>query len=236
MNSLWVLGGGGPSDDCITIVAGPDAALQYDRRVKINTGNPMTGHVVEAVLSFWFVEGSVPGLCEYRPIWIASSPEFDAAIETRFSDTFERAAAEELDNLATTPEGALALIIILDQFPRNLFRNSPRAFATDAKARTLCHQAVARGADKKLTGIQRIFCYLPLQHSEEIEDQERSVELFGSLGDEKVFHFIQEAARRHLDIIERFDRFPHRNECLGRASTPAERAFLESAEGRFWTH
>ncbi len=130
----------------------------------------MTGDIIEAVLSFWFVEGTVPGLCEYRPIWIASSPEFDAAIETRFSDTFVRAAAEELDNLATTPEGTLAIIIILDQFPRNLFRNSPRAFATDAKARTLCHQAVARGADKKLTGIQRIFCYLPLQHSEEIEN------------------------------------------------------------------
>ncbi|MFQ5566902.1 MAG: DUF924 family protein [Paracoccaceae bacterium] len=192
--------------------------------------------IVEAVLSFWFEEGIVPGICEYRPIWFASPPEFDAVIKNRFSEAFERAARNELDHIAASPKGALALILILDQFPRSLFRSRPRAFATDAKARDIGSKAIARGYDQELTGIRRIFCYLPLQHSEELEDQIRSVKLFDSLGEEKVFHFIQEAARRHLDVIERFGRFPHRNAALRRASTPEERDFLESDEGKFWSH
>ena len=196
----------------------------------------MARDIVEAVLSFWFEEGIVPGICEYRPIWFASAPEFDAAITNRFSEAFEHAARNELDHIAASPKGALALIVMLDQFPRSLFRSRPRAFATDAKARAICSKAIARGDDQKLTGIQRIFCYLPLQHSEELEDQIRSVKLFDLLGEEKVFHFIQEAARRHLDIIERFGRFPHRNAALSRVSTPEERAFLESDEGKFWSH
>ncbi len=196
----------------------------------------MTRDIVEAVFSFWFEEGIVPGICEYRPIWFASPPEFDAAISDRFSADFERAARNELDHMAASPKGALALILMLDQFPRSLFRSGPRAFATDAKARDICSKAIARGNDRKLTGIQRIFCYLPLQHSEELEDQNRSVKLFDSLGEEKVFHFIQEAARRHLDIIERFGRFPHRNAALSRVPTPEEHTFLESDEGKFWSH
>jgi uncharacterized protein (DUF924 family) len=196
----------------------------------------MTCDIVEAVLSFWFEEGTVPGLCEYRPIWFASSPVFDAAIADRFSDAFERAASNELDHIAATPDGALALILMLDQFPRNLFRSGPRAFATDTKARAVCDRAIARGDDKRLTEFQRIFCYLPLQHSENLEDQIHSVKLFGSLGDDDVFHFIQEAAQRHLDIIERFGRFPHRNASLHRLSTPEERVFLDSDEGEFWSH
>ncbi len=198
--------------------------------------SPVAHDIVEAVLSFWFEEGIVPGICEYRPIWFASPPEFDAAITDRFSEDFERAARNELDHMAASPKGVLALILMLDQFPRSLFRSGSRAFATDAKARDICSKVIARGDDRKLTGIQRIFCYLPLQHSEEIEDQNCSVKLFDSLGEEKVFHFIQEAARRHLDIIERFGRFPHRNATLSRVSTPEERAFLASDEGKFWSH
>jgi len=196
----------------------------------------MTRDIVEAVFSFWFEEGIVPGICEYRPIWFASPPEFDAAISDRFSADFERAARNELDHMAASPKGALALILMLDQFPRSLFRSGPRAFATDAKARTICRKAIARGDDQQLAGIQRIFCYLPLQHSERLEDQIRSVKFFDLLGKEKVFHFIQEAARRHLHIIERFGRFPHRNAALSRVPTPDERTFLESDEGKFWSH
>ena len=196
----------------------------------------MARDIVEPVISFWFEEGIVPGFCEYRPIWFASPPDFDAAIADRFSEAFERAARNELDYIAASPKGALALIIMLDQFPRSLFRSGPRAFATDAKACTLCSEAIARGDDQQLSRIQRIFCYLPLQHSEALEDQLRSVELFDSLGEEKVFQFIQQAARRHLDIIERFGRFPHRNTDLSRSSTAEERAFLGSDEGKFWSH
>ena len=195
----------------------------------------MANDVVEEVLSFWFVEGTVPGICEYRPVWFVSTPSLDAAISDRFSETFARAARNELDHIATNPKGVLALIILLDQFSRNLFRDDARTFATDAKARELCKTAITRGDDQRLTGIQRIFCYLPLQHSEELEDQIRSVKLFDSLGEDKVFRFIQDAARRHLDIIERFGRFPHRNAVLSRPSSTEERSFLQSDEGVFWT-
>lgn len=196
----------------------------------------MAHDIIEAVISFWFDEGIVPGLCEYRPIWFASPPEFDAAIAARFGEAYEQAARNELDYITASPKGTLALILMLDQFPRSLFRSGPRAFATDAKARAICCDAIRRGDDQQLSRIQRIFCYLPLQHSEALEDQLRSVRLFESLGEEKVFHFIQEAARRHLDIIERFGRFPHRNADLSRVSTADERAFLGSDEGQFWSH
>ena len=195
----------------------------------------MDDAIVQEVLSFWFEDGTVPGLCEYRPIWIVSTPDFDAAIAQRFGQAHARAARGELDHLAARSRGALALIILLDQFSRNLFRGNSRAFACDAKARALCNGMIARQEDLALTRMQRIFCYLPLQHSESLDDQVRSVKLFDSLGEDKVFHFIQGAARRHLDIIERFGRFPHRNQVLNRRSTAAEHAFLQSEEGAFWT-
>ena len=108
----------------------------------------MARDIVDEVLSFWFEEGIVPGICEYRPIWFASPPEFDAAISDRFSADFERASRDELDHITESPKGALALIVMLDQFPRSLFRNGPRAFATDAKARDICSKVIARGNDR----------------------------------------------------------------------------------------
>lgn len=195
----------------------------------------MTDHVTQSLLSFWFVEGTVPGFCEFRPVWFKSTREFDAAAEERFRPAFEEAVSGNLDHLAETPHGSLALVILLDQFSRNLFRDDARAFATDEKALGVAKTALARGFDRDLTPLQRIFLYLPFQHSEDLGDQHLSVRHFDSLGDEKVFHFIQDAARRHLDIIQRFGRYPHRNAVLGRVSTSEERRFLESSEGQFWT-
>jgi uncharacterized protein (DUF924 family) len=168
-------------------------------------------------------------------VWFESTPAFDRQIEERFRDTFERAALGELDHLAGTAPGALALVIALDQFPRNLFRGAPRAFASDDKAKSVAVAAIDKGLDQAMTPLQRIFLYLPFQHSKALSDQVFSIQLFGALGEEKFFHFIQGAARRHKDIIERFGRFPHRNGTLNKVSSAQERHFLASPQGGFWT-
>lgn len=195
----------------------------------------MTSDIVRAILSFWFEEGTVPGLCEFRPVWFASSPELDRQIDGRFRSTFERAAAGELDHLAGCAPGSVALVIALEQFPRHLFRGGARAFATDEMAKSVAIAAIEQGYDQAIPLLQRIFLYLPFQHSEILKDQVLSIQLFDSLGEEKVFHFIQDAARRHLGIVERFGRFPHRNAALDRKSTKEEEQFLANPEGRFWT-
>ena len=190
--------------------------------------------IAKAVLQFWFEHDVVPGLCEFRPVWFESTPGFDAEISDRFLAVYERAVAGELDELARTARGCLALVIILDQFPRNMFRDSARAYASDAKARSVARPAIERGVCERLASLQRMFLYTPFQHSEKLEDQRWSEKLFESLGDEPALHWIQSAARRHCEIIERFGRFPHRNEALRRENTRDEREFLESPSGRFW--
>jgi uncharacterized protein (DUF924 family) len=172
----------------------------------------------EDVLDFWF-QGD-PTV--WRPCWFTRDRNFDAAIRARFADLLPAALAGQHDAWATTPEGALALVITLDQFPRNLHRATPRAFAADAKALTLATAAIAAGHDKALTPMQRVFLYLPFEHSESLADQDRSVALFESLGIANVTDY----AHRHRDVILRFGRFPHRNAALGRASTPEELAYL----------
>lgn len=189
----------------------------------------------DRVLEFWFETGTVPGLCEFRPIWFARDDAFDAAINERFPDEYARAAAGRLDRLARSARGALALVILLDQFPRNLFRGTGQAFATDGEARSIARRAIETGLTEDLSPLRKIFLYLPFQHSEDLADQQWSVRLFQSLGDDKVVRWIQDAADRHLEIIERFGRFPHRNAALNRPSTAAEHAFLESPSGAFWT-
>lgn len=128
--------------------------------------------------------------------------------------------------MAETPLGCLALVIVLDQSPRNMFRDDPRAFATDGNA--LAQAALARGDDKSLNALQRQFLFMPFQHSEALEDQRRSIELFASISPETLDY-----AQRHLDIIERFGRFPHRNAVLGRKSTAEELAFLQEPSSSF---
>lgn len=168
-----------------------------------------------AVLAFWKEAGPKQ--------WFAKDAAFDAEIRDRFLDAHFAAARRELDQWAETAEGALALLILLDQFPRNLFRNSAHAFATDPLARHFAAAAVDRGFDQAFPPELRAFFYLPFEHSERLEDQERSVRLNADLGDQE-----RRYAQIHHEIIVRFGRFPHRNAALGRATTAEEQAFLDS--------
>lgn len=154
--------------------------------------------------------------------WFARDDELDATIAQRFGDVYERAAAGELDGWADEPNGALALVLILDQFPRNMFRGTPRAFETDAKALQLAKAALARGDHYHVGEDVNQFFALPLMHSENLEDQEACVRWMGEIGEENVPY-----AEEHRDIVARFGRFPHRNTILGRATTSEEQAFLE---------
>ncbi len=165
--------------------------------------------------------------------WFAKDHAFDAAIALKFEQTHYRASMRRYDAWRETPIGAMALMILLDQFPRNMYRNTPHAFATDPLARMFAREAIAAGHDQDpaIEADLRPFFYLPFEHSESLVDQEFSVELFASLqadtGDEESMKY----AIIHRDIIARFGRFPHRNEGLGRITTDAEREFLD--EGGF---
>ena len=167
------------------------------------------------VLAFW--RGAGPDA------WFTKDDAFDALCSERFLALHERAAAGELDYWAETAEGALALLILLDQMPRNMFRGDPRTWATDADALRIAERAIDRGFDREVAPEMRRFFYLPLMHAENLAAQERSVSLNEALNDPEINRF----ARHHRDMVARFGRFPHRNEVLGRTSTPEEIAFLE---------
>jgi uncharacterized protein (DUF924 family) len=168
------------------------------------------------ILSFWRDAG------EER--WWTKSDAFDQDIRARFMPLWEQAAAGRLDHWIETDEGTLALVIVLDQFPRNMFRNDARAFSTDAKACGIAHAAIESGVDCRVAPDLRQFLYLPLMHSEKLADQERCVNLFAQLDNEKNTQY----ALVHAQIIRKFGRFPHRNPVLGRVTTPEEQAFLDS--------
>jgi uncharacterized protein (DUF924 family) len=154
--------------------------------------------------------------------WFCKDAAFDTEFGTRFLAAHEAALHGELDEWAQDPQGALALLILLDQFPRNAFRGTPRMFESDAKARQIARQAVQAGFDARLDADLRNFIYLPFIHSEQLADQDLGVALVRKLGDESLRH-----ASMHRDIIERFGRFPHRNAVLGRTTTPEEQRFLD---------
>ncbi|MFT3811133.1 MAG: DUF924 family protein [Micropepsaceae bacterium] len=166
------------------------------------------------ILEFWTAAGPAK--------WYAKDDAFDAAIAARFKAAYEAAAAGAYDGWAATPEGALALIITLDQFPRNMFRDDVRAFAADAKARDIANAAIEQGLDKQIAAPLNQFFFLPLMHSEDLADQDRCVAAFAGGTPEN-----RKYAEIHRDIIARFGRFPHRNAVLGRTTTPAEQAFLD---------
>lgn len=159
--------------------------------------------------------------------WFKKDAVFDATFRDRFLALHLRAAAGELDHWAGTAEGALALLILLDQFPRNMFRGSPRAFATDALAVEIAERAIARGFDEAYQPPEKRFFYMPFMHSEGLADQERCIELCAAADDAEGVKY----AEIHRDIIRNFGRFPHRNPVLGRETTAQERAFLD--EGGF---
>lgn len=166
------------------------------------------------VIDFWRAAG-------YKK-WFEKDDAFDASFRSRFLLTHEAAAQGDLDHWAESAEGALALLILLDQFPRNSFRGTPRMFATDSTALAVARKAVAAGYDREVDPSLRVFFYLPFEHSEAMADQEQSVALASPLGGE-----VRQAALDHRDIIRRFGRFPHRNGVLGRTTTAEEQAFLD---------
>ena len=169
----------------------------------------------ESVLAFWRQAGPKK--------WFAKDSAFDDAIRARFLETYQTAAAEKLSDWERTAEGALALAIVLDQFPRNMFRGDARTYAADALAREVAERALARGFDREVPSPEWQFFYLPFEHSESLPDQERCCALFAAAGDADLLKW----AELHADIIRRFGRFPHRNAVLSRATTPDEQAFLD---------
>jgi uncharacterized protein (DUF924 family) len=180
---------------------------------------------VDEILEFWFGDGSDP---EHERRWFAQDAAFDQACKTGFLADHERAAAGELESWKEAPSVALALILLLDQFPRNIFRGTARAFATDPKARAIAKDAVACGFDLALPPVRRPFIYLPFQHSENLDDQNESLRLFRKLAAEHpAMAGYVEYAEHHIGVIRRFGRFPHRNAVLGRVSTPEETDFLQ---------
>lgn len=188
------------------------------------------------VLDFWFLPAAAPGHGHFRPEWFRKDAAFDETIRARFGDLVEDALAGGLGDWEASAEGALARILVLDQFPRNLFRNQARAFAGDAAALDLAHRLVAAGRDKNLPPMQRWFVFMPFEHSEALIDQERAVALFAGLrreAQDAVFESAYDYALKHRDVVERFGRFPHRNAALGRLSTTAEIEFLKQPGSAF---
>jgi len=176
----------------------------------------------QEILQFWFEE------IEPKQYWVKDA-EFDRLITQRFSDIHRQACLGELFEWRGSAAGSLAEIIILDQFPRNMFRDTPEAFAQDAQALTLAQEAVARGADQELAGEQRTFLYMPYMHSESLKVHEEAVKLFTRNGIKNNLDF----EIKHKLIIERFGRYPHRNAILGRESTPEEIEFLQEPDSSF---
>ncbi len=172
------------------------------------------------VLDFWFSE-------EMRPHWFSKSDQIDKDIAARFSETYEAAHAGRLDEWMEEADSALALVIVLDQFPRNIHRGGPRSFESNDLALRHARTALDRGYDRDQDPERRQFLYLPFMHSEDLADQERSVRLYEDLGNDNSLHF----AREHRDIVARFGRFPHRNAILDRDSTPEEAEFLKTHSG-----
>lgn len=156
--------------------------------------------------------------------WFAKDEDFDAIVRAMFEETHHSAARGELSAWESSHQGALALLLLLDQFPRNMYRGSAHAFATDGLARQIANRAIDRGFDRIAGADMRPFFYLPFEHSERAEDQTRAVALFEAAADENNIKW----AKLHADIIAKHGRFPHRNEALGRESTPEELAFLQS--------
>ncbi|MDH3379703.1 MAG: DUF924 domain-containing protein [Gammaproteobacteria bacterium] len=196
---------------------------------------------VDDVLEFWIADSEQGGeaLTRQRKRWYRSDAKFDAEIRNRFEAVLQAAARGELAHWESTPDGRLALIILFDQFPRNIYRGQAAAFAYDHYAAHQCLALLAAADDRHLGFVQRSFAYMPLQHSEELALQERSVELFTALAEtasREWQSFLENSlgyALEHRDIVARFGRFPHRNEILGRSSRPAELAYLRGGGTTF---
>lgn len=214
-----------------------EKVLAAPRREKDHTRFPKEASMArsEEILSYWFGPGGGDGWTfseERLQLWFGKSAEVDEEIRARFGGDLDAAIRGELDDWTATPRGRLALLILLDQFSRHVFRGSPKAFAQDPKAQGIVLEGLERGDHRAIRPMERSFFYLPLEHAEDLALQERSVQLFRELADEspqpmreRYLSFL-DYAERHEVIIRRFGRFPHRNLVLGRESTEEEEAFL----------
>ena len=194
--------------------------------------------------AFWFgatadADDEAAIIARQSALWWKKQPEVDAEIRRRFAPLVGRAAVGEFDDWLASPRGRLALVLLTDQFPRNIWRGQAAAFAFDVLALRWAKETVARGLDRDARPIERVFLYLPLEHSEDLADQRAAVRLFDALAGEvaaeqrPAFAGYLDYARRHLEIIERFGRFPHRNAALGRETSAAEAEFLRQPGSGF---
>ena len=206
-------------------------------------GEELTGEAVDAerVLNFWFADADAgPAAAERRQrIWFSGGEVFDQRCSDGFSEALAAARRGRLDHWKTSPRGRLALIVLLDQFSRNIYRGTAAAFAQDARALALCREGIELGHDLQLSPIERTVFYMPLEHAEDGEIQALSVQHFEALAAQApaplraLFQANVDYVHEHRDIIERFGRFPHRNAVLGRQSTPEEEAYLANDAPRF---
>lgn len=196
---------------------------------------------IDDILMFWFMEKELnaPQIDARMDVWFSDDPNFDNEIIKRFADDVERASEGELDHWAHEPRGRLALILLLDQFRRNIYRNKPEAFEKDKAALKLCIEGATVKMDKKLPPIQQVFFYMPLQHSETLKVQKKSCEIYRHLAKsvsptyKETFETVAHFAELHADIIEQYGRFPHRNKMLGRKNTPEEDEYLAGSAPSF---
>ena len=189
----------------------------------------MLDTIRQDVLGFWYGDPKDQDYGQFRTWWFEKSDATDLQIVDRFKDLHTQLMTGEHQDMLATPEGYMAQILVLDQFSRNIYRDSPQAFASDGKALALAKEAVAKGYDQKLPAFMRAFIYLPYEHSESLADQEESVRLYEALGQPGNLDY----AIQHKVIIEKFGRYPHRNALLGRVSTPEEIKFLKQPGSGF---
>lgn len=199
--------------------------------IRVSTGSKMSR--IEQILNFWFGSPESVNYGKSRKIWFSKDPSFDRDITERFLPDYEAAVAGAYNGWKVSSDGCLALILLFDQFPRHLFRGDRRAFATDAQALATAQHAIAEDFDQALLPVQRIFIYLPFEHSENLEHQRLSVERFRQLVDHPEAADMFPYAVRHKEIIQRFGRFPHRNRILERTTTPEEAEFLKQPGSSF---
>lgn len=189
--------------------------------------------MMREILDFWFEKPNAQNYGQPRKVWFQKDPSFDRLVRSQFLEHYHLAAASQLDHWQETAEGCLALILLLDQFPRNMFRGKAQAFATDHKALAVAERAIAHRFDLQMLTVQRLFIYIPFEHSENIQHQQQAIELFNQLKNDPNSTSFIDYAMRHFNVIQRFGRFPHRNQILGRENTPEEAEFLRQPGSSF---
>ncbi len=190
----------------------------------------------KAMLDFWFGDPTDPtsDYGQQRKVWFKKDADFDAMVRQQFLNDYHQARAGQLNGWLQAPRLCLALVLLLDQIPRNIFRGSPQSFATDAQALEAARYGLSQGWHQELIPVERLFFYLPFEHSENLADQDLSLRLFQSLvQNEPALETTLDYAERHREVIQRFGRFPHRNDILNRPTTAEEREFLKQPGSRF---